>query len=85
MGFQEYTIIKFATLLTFHLAAYFNLLKQGSQTSESLKAYITMIPKTLDEVNEPQAFRPIFVERGSENFGEGSEHPCQHIPPNPQT
>lgn len=59
-GFLGHYSKKFATLLTPHLAAYFNLLKQDSQpSSESLKAHITKISKTSHEATDPQTFRPI--------------------------
>lgn len=51
---------KFSPLLLPHLTAYFNCMKQGSLPSpDSLRAHVSMIPKTTKETYEPQAFLPI--------------------------
>lgn len=59
-GFTGLYYRKLSPLLLPHLTAYFNSMKQGAlPSSDSLRAHISMIPKTTEEAHEPQAFRPI--------------------------
>ncbi|CAI9535748.1 unnamed protein product, partial [Staurois parvus] len=59
-GFSGLYYKKFSAILAPFLAEYFNALQQGSSPSpDALRTHIAMIPKTTDDVQEPQAFRPI--------------------------